>query len=325
MRTVISSWGYLLLAAACGCGGSGTGAGGNAGGGGGGDGGAGGAGGAGGSAVFDCQVPQPANCPDVAPPTIDAARSAQVHVPSNYTTATRYPLLVVLHARGATAAATALYLGATERVEELQFILVTPDGTEDTQGQLAWNARAGAAMFEPEAPDDVAYVLGLVEEAQRTYRVDASRIYLMGSSNGGHLALDILCNDPTPITAVVSQAGALPSDANCTNAPTSLLSVHGTADEVVSFGGGEQASGITILSAVDLVGGFAERSACGPFQMTPSLDLVPVPAGAETRVRSYANCDMQAEVTLWMVQQAPHMPDFSDDARALWFDWLFAR
>jgi poly(3-hydroxybutyrate) depolymerase len=312
----------LLAVVSCGCGGSDAGVGGTDGGG---DGGAGGVGGSGGSAVFDCQAQEPANCPDVPPPTIDAARPAQVHVPSDYTTATRYPLVVVLHARGATAAATALYLGATQRVEELQFVLVTPDGTEDTQGQLAWNARAGAAVFDTEAPDDVAYVLGLVEEAQRTYRVDASRIYLMGSSNGGHLALDILCDDPTPVTAVFSQAGALPSDATCADAPASLLSVHGTADQVVSFGGGEQASGITILSAVDLIAGFAGRSACDPFQMTSSLDLVPVPAGAETRVRSYTNCDAQAENELWMVQQAPHIPDFSDAARTRWFDWLFAR
>ena len=322
MRTRILSWVCLLVVAACGDGGSGTAAGGSGGTGGGGTG---GVGGSGGSAVFDCEAPDPANCPEVPPPTIDASRPAQVRVPRDYTTATRYPLVVVLHARGSTAAATALYLGATPRVEELQFVLITPDGTEDTQGQLAWNAGAGAAMFEPEAPDDVAYVLGLIEEAQRTYRVDASRIYLMGSSNGAHLALDVLCDDPTRITAVVSQAGALPADATCTQAQASLLSVHGTADEVVSFGGGEQPSGITILSAVDLVAGVAERSACEPFQMGPSLDLVPEPPGAETRVRSYMNCDAQAEVELWMVQQAPHIPDFSDDARDLWFDWLFAR
>jgi len=147
----------------------------------------------------------------------------------------------------------------------------------------------------------------------------------MGSSNGGHLALDILCDDPTSITAVVSQAGALPSDAICANQPASLLSVHGIADQAVTFGGGEQQSGITILSAVDLVAGFAERSGCDPFTTPPNLDLVPTPPGAETRVRSYSNCDAQAESGLWMVQQAPHLPDFTDDARDLWFDWLFAR
>ncbi|MHC4849874.1 MAG: alpha/beta hydrolase family protein, partial [Planctomycetota bacterium] len=129
----------------------------------------------------------------------------------------------------------------------------------------------------------------LIEEAQKAYRIDASRIYLMGSSDGGHLALDILCDEPLGITAVVNQAGALPSDAICADEPVSLLSVHGTADEVVAFGGGEQASGITILSAVDLVAGFAERSGCEPFEMLSNLDLVPVPPGAETRVRSYTN------------------------------------
>ena len=34
--------------------------------------------------------------------------------------------------------------------------------------------------------------------------------------------------------------------------------------------------------------------------------------------------DAQVESELWMVQQAPHLPDFTDDARELWFDWLFA-
>ena len=98
-----------------------------------------------------------------------------------------------MHGRGSTAAAAAMYLGATQRVDELQFVLVMPDGTQDTEGRLAWNAGASDSVFEPETPDDIAYVLGLIEEAQKAYRLDASRIYLMGSSNGGHLALDILC------------------------------------------------------------------------------------------------------------------------------------
>jgi polyhydroxybutyrate depolymerase len=265
------------------------------------------------------------NCPEMPPRTIDEARPAEVRVPLDYANATRHPLVVVLHGRGSTAVAAAMYLGATQRVDELQFVLVMPDGTQDTEGRLAWNAGASDSVFEPEAPDDIAYVLGLIEKAQKAYRLDASRIYLMASSDGGHLAIDILCDDPLRITAVVSQAGALPSDAICADGPVSLLSVHGTADEVVAFGGGQQASGITILSAVDLVAGVAERSGCDPFEMPSHLDLVPVPPGAETRVRLYTNCDGQTETRLWAVQQAPHMPDFTDGARDLWFDWLFAR
>jgi polyhydroxybutyrate depolymerase len=320
-----SIWGWVFLLVVAGCGSSGSSADGSGGGAGSGGGGAGGVAGSGGAETFDCDTPEPMSCPEVPPLTIDAVRPAEVRVPAEYTTATRYPLVVVLHGRGSTAAEAATYLGATQRVEELQFVLVTPDGTEDTEGRLAWNAGASDSVFEPETPDDIAYVLGLIEEAQRTYRLDASHIYLMGSSDGGHLAIDILCDDPSSVVAVVSQAGALPSDAICADGPTSLLSVHGTADEVIAFGGGEQASGITILSAVDLVAGFAERSGCDPFTMPPGLDLVPAPPGAETRVRSYTGCDAQAESGLWIVQQAPHLPDFTDGARDLWFEWLFAR
>jgi len=325
MRSSILSSVILLALAGCGSSGSGSSAGGSGGGSGSGGGGAGGVAGSGGAETFDCDQPEPVNCPEVPPQMIDEARPAEVRVPSDYATAAHYPLVVALHGRGSTASAAAMYLGATQRVDELQFVLAMPDGTEDTEGRLAWNAGASDSVFEPETPDDIAYVLGLIEEAQKAYRLDASRIYLMGSSDGGHLAIDILCSDPLRITAVVSQAGALPSDAICADEPVSLLSVHGTADEVVAFGGGEQASGITILSAVDLVAGFAERSGCEPFEMLSNLDLVPEPPGAETRVRSYTNCDAQTETTLWMVQQAPHMPDFTDDARELWFDWLFAR
>ncbi len=317
MRSSISFWMCVLVVAGCGSSDGGGGSGGVAG--------SGGAAGSGGVEAFDCDVSEPANCPEVPPQTIDASRPAQVQAPSDYTTATRYPLVLVLHARGSSAAATAIYLGATQRIEARQFVLVTPDGTEDTEGRLAWNAGASDSTFEPEAPDDSAYVLGLIEEAKRTYRLDPSRIYLMGSSNGGHLAIDILCDDPASVTAAVSQAGALSADTTCAEGPTSLLSVHGTSDETVAVGGGERESGIAILSAINLLAGFGERSGCDPFVILPNLNLLPEPPGSETRVRSYSNCNAEAENGLWAVQQAPHVPDFTDDARDLWFDWLFAR
>ena len=287
----------------------------------------GGAAGAGGSSTlpFDCDEPERVNCPEAPPDTIDDERLADVLLPSAYSTSARYPLVVVLHGRGATGGVDAIYLGATQRVDQRQFVLVTPNGTEDTEGRLAWNTGAIDSVFEPETPDDIGYVRSLIEEARKTYSVDGDRIYLMGTSNGAHLALDIICEDPTSVTAVLSQAGALPADAPCADGPVSLLSVHGTEDEVVAFGGGLGQSGITISSAVELMAGFAERGGCGPFQMPSNLDLVPVPPGAETRVRSYSDCDSRAESALWAVQQGPHVPDFTDDARELWFDWIFAR
>lgn len=295
------------------------------GGGAGGEGGAGGAAGAGGMAPFDCREPEPVHCPETPPDTIDIERPAQVTVPSDYTTSTRYPLVIALHARDAVPQASAAYLGAPQRVDDREFVLILPSGTPDTEGRLAWATEAGDSEFTPVAPNDIGYVARLIEEARDTYRIDQGRVYLMGSSDGAFLALDIVCDDPSRVTAILAQAGALPADSSCATDPVSVLSVHGTADVEVPFGGGMLASGKTIMATVNLTAGFAERSGCGLFAMPANIDLVPTPAGAETRVRSYSPCDEEVEVELWIVQEAPHTPDFTDDARELWFDWIFAR
>lgn len=106
----------------------------------GGDGGAGGAAGVGGMLPFDCGEPEPINCPETPPSTIDAERPAQVVVPSDYTTSTRYPLVITLHARDTAPQTSAIYLGAPERIDVRQFVLMVPKGTVDTEGRLAWAA-----------------------------------------------------------------------------------------------------------------------------------------------------------------------------------------
>ncbi|MDH3726114.1 MAG: alpha/beta hydrolase-fold protein [Myxococcales bacterium] len=273
---------------------------------------------------FDCDTPAPANCPTAPPDSIDAERPADALVPTDYAPSARYPLVIVLHGLGSFGSANAIYLGAIQRVDSRQYILVTPDALEDVEGVRGWNADAIVLEFEPEPPDDRAYVRRLIAEAKRTYRIDEDRIYLMGTSNGGHLALDLICEDPTVVTAVLNQAGALPEDAPCDTGATSLLSVHGTDDETVAFGGGLRENGVTILSAVNLVAQFAARSGCAPVEVSANLDLVPDPPGAETRVQSYSGCLGGSESALWAVQQGPHVPDFTDAARDLWFDWLLA-
>lgn len=276
-------------------------------------------------APFDCDADQPANCPQVPPDTLDDERPAVVSAPADYSPDNRYPLVIVLHAKGSSGSANSLYLGATQRVDSRQFILVTPDGTPDIDGDLGWNAGAIVLEFAGAPPDDRAYVRRLIGEAKQAFRIDDTRIYLMGSSNGGHLALDLLCEDPSVATAAINQAGALPMDAPCVPGVTSLLSVHGTEDEAVAFGGGIHDNGITIYSAVALLGTFAENGGCGPVENASSIDLVEGLPGAETRVQRYTGCDGGAEHALWAVQQGSHAPPFTEDARERWFDWLFAR
>lgn len=105
-------------------------------------------------------------------PTLEIGgdRLTQVQIPSDYTTTTRYPLIILLHGFGASGPGQSVYMGLGTRVDPLQFVLVLPDGTENNDGQRFWNSTPTccAPPGEEFQVDDVAYIRSLigVEPAQ---------------------------------------------------------------------------------------------------------------------------------------------------------------
>ena len=81
----------------------------------------------------------------------------------------------------------------------------------------------------------------LSERVDRTGRarqnVDRSRIYITGMSNGAMMAYRMACEAPLDIAAIGPVAGTLA--VSCERAkPTSVLAIHGLADQNVPFEGG---------------------------------------------------------------------------------------
>ena len=125
-------------------------------------------------------------------------RPADVLIPFDYTTSTRYPLIISLHGFGATGFLEAAYMGFIERIDKQQYVLVTPDGTENLEGQRFWNATPACCAPSDNLVDDVAYIRSLIVEAAATYSIDVSRISLFGHSNGGFMALRMACEASGP-------------------------------------------------------------------------------------------------------------------------------
>ena len=245
---------------------------------------------------------------------IGGERIAQVQIPSDYTTTTRYPLIIVLHGFGATGATQSAYLGLDTRVDSGQYVLVTPDGTENTGGKRFWNATPTCCAFSEEEKqvDDVAYIRGLIEEAAATYSIDASRIGLIGHSNGGFMALRMACESSDLVTAVVSLAGStFADDANCAPAtkPVSVLTMHGDLDATILYAG-SQIAGVAYPGAQETARRFAAHAGCNTSNpaLAPNLDVVGSIEGAETTVLEYSGCAEGVDVTLWTLVGAPHIP-----------------
>lgn len=244
--------------------------------------------------------------------TIGGERPAMVQLPADYDNTTRYPLVVLLHGRGADGRIQALYMDLFERVDRLQFILVYPDGLVLGDGRKQWRFTPTCCDTPQEEADDVSdvgYISRLIEEAAATYSIDTDRIGLIGHSSGGFMALTMACEASHLVTSLVNLAGSTFEDVErCLPAaePVSVLTVHGDLDDTVFYDGLEG----VYLSAPAVADRYAWLADCdtdNPISM-PAVDLVGSLEGAETSVVAWSDCAQRTAVEFWTINDGPHIP-----------------
>jgi polyhydroxybutyrate depolymerase len=257
---------------------------------------------------------------------IGGVRPAEVKLPDQYRAvepdlSKRHPLIVLLHGYGATGVLQDLYLRLSREANPRGYVVALPDGTLDSTGQRFWNATDACCDVGGTAPDDVAYVRDLVRQIVARYSVDPGRVYVVGHSNGAFLALRLACERAKQFAAVVSLAGATWADASrCQpEAPIAVLTIHGTVDAVIGYGGGTIArrspmANVPYPSAAATIATFASRNGCeSAATETSPRDFVVDALGPETRPLSYPGCKQGGETVHWPLRAAGHVPTFSAD------------
>jgi len=248
-------------------------------------------------------------------------RPAMVTIPSDYDPSTSYPLLILLHGRGATGQLEAIYLRMFDVIDAKQFVFVYPDGISN-----AWNATEACCDLTGEV-DDVGYISRLIDEAQGVYNIDAERVYLMGHSNGGFMSFRMACERSDLITAIVSLAGSTfndPADCQPATLPVSALAVHGTDDETIPYEGSMNGA-FSFPGAVETVERFAARAGCNVDSpaMLESINLTGDDVAETERVAYTIGCDEGTDFELWTIEGGPHIPVFIDTEWATrTTDWL---
>lgn len=185
---------------------------------------------------------------------LDSGRPAKVLYPSRIPHDHNLPLVLVLHAWGSNANYHASYLGVTDRVQQYNFVALLPNGILNSKGFRFWNAPA-CCNRENIAVDDLGYLTDLLNEAKRKLPIDPEKIFVIGHSNGGQMALYLTCryNESGRIRGLVSIAGfSLPPGCQLSQ-PSSALFVHGTEDDVVPY-----------ESSVQVFNQWVERQNCLP-------------------------------------------------------------
>jgi polyhydroxybutyrate depolymerase len=194
------------------------------------------------------------------------------------------PALVVLHGINATADTEEQRDGLMPLAAAGEVVLAYPIGYGES-----WNAGVCCAPAMDDGIDDVGFVTAVIQQLSQDPGIDASRITLMGYSNGGRLAYQVDCAQPGLVSSVVVVLAA-PVTPCGASAPVSLLQIATADDPEVPYGPGSDGdSGLTPVS--DVASAWASRDSCAgdPTDQTQSGDLT---------VRVWSGCRWGTQVQL---------------------------
>jgi polyhydroxybutyrate depolymerase len=177
--------------------------------------------------------------------------TALLHVPAH----ARGPLPLVLAFHGAhgNGPGFARESGLSRTADRHGFAVLYPTAAaRDRMWSLGAHAR----------PDDIPLVEALLARAAPLACTDARRIYATGVSNGGGFAARVGCELAGTVAAIAPVAGGYRSLDPCPRGRrTSVLEIHGSADQVVPYGGRppDRAGAVQAY-----VGGWVGRDGCDP-------------------------------------------------------------
>jgi polyhydroxybutyrate depolymerase len=142
-------------------------------------------------------------------------------------------LVVMLHGGFGTDAQAERSYGWDELADSSKFVVAYPDGLN-----RAWNVNGGGCCGRPakQGIDDVGFITAAIADIKRNVSIDASRVYATGMSNGGMMSYTLACD--TGIFAAIGPVSGTQLDPCRSPHPVSVMTIHGTKDPLVPYGGG---------------------------------------------------------------------------------------
>jgi polyhydroxybutyrate depolymerase len=223
-------------------------------------------------------------------------RTYLLHVPANHDVTTPAPLVISLHGGGIWPAAQRDLSRWNDVADEHGFIVVYPSGL-GKRTKRAWRTRPGPGIVA-----DVRFITELIDTLAARYRIDTSRVYADGISNGAGMALLLSCALADRIAAVglVAAAHLTPWEWCAGAPPVPVMMFHGTADALAPYHGGPAWLTPRVLPAVSTVAAlWAERNRCGRIPRDSTV------APTVTR-RAWHDCNGKADVVLYTIDGGGH-------------------
>ena len=165
--------------------------------------------------------------------TVDGVkRTYRLYVPQALDPKLAAPLVVLLHGSDSSGDQIAAILAVCQtcsyehQAEVGKFILAYPDSIESN-----WRATSG------ETNADVSFISDLIDRLSTDFRVDSTRIFVVGLSSGAQMAYRLACQLSDRIAAIASVSGQMVIDDCSPTRPVSILEQHAIEDSYVPYQG----------------------------------------------------------------------------------------
>ena len=167
-----------------------------------------------------------------------------VHVPPGKT-GESLPVVLVLHGGGGNAENMRAMTGMNDVADKHGFIAVYPEGygSPILDRMRTWNAGDCCGPAVKKQSDDVGYIAAVIDGLVKAYKIDESRVYATGHSNGAMMSYRLACELSYQIAAIAPNAGQRTVEGCKFKRPVPVLHMHGTQDPCALYDGGEKCGG----------------------------------------------------------------------------------
>ena len=183
-------------------------------------------------------------------------------------------------------------------------ILVIPNGTIGPKNSQGWNDCRNDAPRIP-ASDDVGFITTLLDTLKTSLRYDDRKVFMVGTSNGGHFVMRLAQEIPHRMTAFASIVASGPANSKCNSStiPVSALFMNGTADPLVPYLGGNTENG-TVISTDSSIAYWVKRNGT---ETSPIITECPQKSSSKVIAYRYPHGIQDTEVMLYKVEGGGHI------------------
>jgi polyhydroxybutyrate depolymerase len=154
-----------------------------------------------------------------------APRRFFLRLPASYDGRKAWPVIFAFHGAGNKSAAWFDTNTDLRAVTEEQAVLLFPEGAERPDGTLSWVHLSS---------ENVAFTDAMIDWLKANVCIDASRLFAVGQSSGGYMAMTLGCQRGGVFRGVATSSGGILTPGPCTGSPAIVWMRTGRGDTVAT-------------------------------------------------------------------------------------------